>query len=63
MKKPKVIKVTVEYENKFMILEGKEAQEWRKVIGKVCAYCDAHTDNPPFIQHRFPWKTLEKGTK
>ena len=55
----KILKVTIEYENKIMIVEGEEAEKWQKNNESVVAIAYVHGMNA-FDSNPIKWRVVEK---
>ncbi len=56
----KLLKVTLEFEDEIKTLEGKEADEWIKLIDNMCVFAQ-HRNQNPFEHIKFNWNVKSKS--
>lgn len=59
MKNEHPIKVTIEYKNRYLIIEGKEAKKWGKHGDTLVMLAHVHNSNP-FDTDPIDWKIKKK---
>ena len=53
------IKVTIEYKNRYIIIEGKEAKKWLEHTDALVMLAHIHGSNP-FASDPIDWKIIKK---